>query len=365
MTKATSRRKLASRAGIFMDGTRANGSSNPERMALRSRVMRGKRPIGWLCAAFVAWAAPAHAQEAMGAEVLFNEGVTSMKTGDFAAACPKIAESQRLEPRPGTLFTLAECHFHEGRVATALARYDEYLREFERMGEDERRRQRGRDAVARRRKDELGPRVPKLKLILPSGAPEGTRIRKGTVWLTQASIGVELPMDPGKHQFVVVTPDGSERAFELELREGKPAELVLELPRATPRPKADSKKSAPAQVSHQRKRASMPRHAAKDRTLAYAAFGVGAAGLAVGITAGVLVFSKRATIEDNCGIGGDEHACNSAGKDAADSAQRFALISNLGFAVGAVGVGAGTVLFLSASDSGAERDAHVGVSGRW
>ena len=64
----------------------------------------------------------------MGAEVLFEDGVRLMKAGQFDEACPKIAESQRLEPRPGTLFTLAECLANDGKIATALARYEEYLR---------------------------------------------------------------------------------------------------------------------------------------------------------------------------------------------------------------------------------------------
>src|SRR4051812_5323242 len=70
---------------------------------------------------------PALAQDPAAAEALFNKGVTEMQAGHFDVACPAISESQRLDPRPGTLFTLAECEAKSGKIATALVHYDDYL----------------------------------------------------------------------------------------------------------------------------------------------------------------------------------------------------------------------------------------------
>src|SRR4051812_48805392 len=61
------------------------------------------------------------------AEVLFNQGVEDMEAKRFDKACPAIEQSYRLDVRPGTLFALAECEADRGRLATAVARYDEYL----------------------------------------------------------------------------------------------------------------------------------------------------------------------------------------------------------------------------------------------
>src|SRR4051794_36073101 len=59
-----------------------------------------------------------HAEGAGAAEVMFAEGRRAMKQGDYATACAKFAESQRLEPGGGTLMNLAACHEKQGKTAT-------------------------------------------------------------------------------------------------------------------------------------------------------------------------------------------------------------------------------------------------------
>src|SRR5262249_55537702 len=43
------------------------------------------------------------------AEALFRQGRQAMEAKDFATACPKFAESQRLDPAVGTLMNWATC----------------------------------------------------------------------------------------------------------------------------------------------------------------------------------------------------------------------------------------------------------------
>src|SRR5689334_17098441 len=80
--------------------------------------------------------APAFAQtdkEKATSDKLYQEGLAKMLEGAFDAGCPKLAESQRLFPRPGTLFTLAECEAKAGRPATAISHYRAYLKLFAEM----------------------------------------------------------------------------------------------------------------------------------------------------------------------------------------------------------------------------------------
>jgi hypothetical protein len=309
---------------------------------------------GIVCAsAFCTLVTRAEAQEAMGAEVLFNDGVALMKAGDYDRGCPKIAESQRLEPRAGTLFTLAECLNKQGRSATALARYEEYLRVFSRLSAEARGKQRGREKIAEAQRVALAPKVPQLKLELPTDAPAGARVEKDGVELGEASFGSWLPVDPGEHIFVVKTPNGGRQETKTTLAPGDKRELTLELPPAG--------KSVPPITADPTEHTGGKTKQPQDRTLAWVALGIGGAGLVASAVTGAMVLSKKSTIDENC----EDTACNTEGKSAADSAQTLALISTVSFAVGVVGIGAGTWLMLGAGKDGAESHASVSLRGNW
>src|SRR5688500_15387502 len=105
----------------------------------------------------IAVAAPVVAQDLAAAEAHFNRGLADMQAGRYAAGCPALAESQRLDPRPGRLFTLAECEARWGRYATAVTRYNDYLSLFARMTRAEQVKQLGRDKISTRQRETLAP----------------------------------------------------------------------------------------------------------------------------------------------------------------------------------------------------------------
>lgn len=315
--------------------------------------------VGW---GLSLMATPAWADDPAAAEALFESGVTAMKAGKWDAACPAIAESFRLEPRPGTLFTLAECWRKAGKIATALARYDEYLRVFDRMSAAEKGGQRGRDKIAREQAQALRGQVPRLTVMVLE-APEGAYVERDGEKLGAPSLGQPLPIDPGEHT-IVLELDGrvlDTQSVTLAAGENKTVRL---------RAAANSEVTPTAGSAGVAATTGAPRDPARadsgadsgdsQRTLGYVVGAVGVAGILVGSITGLMVFGKKSTIEDNC-AGTD---CNREGKEAADSAQTLATVSTIAFGVGLAGVGAGSVLVLTAGGSDeSARSFGIGLSG--
>ena len=59
------------------------------------------------------------------AEALFDQGVRLMKQNSFSDACPKLEESERIDPAVGTLLYLGECYERVGKgwLATKVSMY--------------------------------------------------------------------------------------------------------------------------------------------------------------------------------------------------------------------------------------------------
>src|SRR5688572_29187335 len=94
--------------------------------------------------------APVGAQERdrAAAEALFRAGREAAGRGDYATACQRFEESNRLEPTAGTVMNLANCREQLGQIASAWQRYREAIEKL--PAEDE------RVGIARERSAEIG-----------------------------------------------------------------------------------------------------------------------------------------------------------------------------------------------------------------
>jgi hypothetical protein len=299
-------------------------------------------------------ASPALAEDVAAAEALFNRGLADMEAGHYATGCPALAESQRLDPRAGTLFTLSQCEVRWGRVATAVTRLGDYLELYERMTPEQKARQAERRKVAKEQRDKLAPDVPELTLSLPPGAPAGTVVKRDDAVVASAALGLGLPVDPGEHVVSTQAPGGALWEQRITIAKGEKKPLVLEV-KPAPTVEARSTAVAPAVVA-------TPEPAKQDapppaesgtsgrRAAVYAIGGVGVAGLVLGGVMGGLTLGKKSVIEAHCGAAikaPEPTLCDPTGVAAGKSAKTLGLVSTIGFAAGLAGVGAAVVLLLT------------------
>lgn len=294
----------------------------------------------FVCALTLTWlttARLAHAQaDEVTAAAQFNLGLAEMEAGRYEAACPALAESYRLDPKAGALFTLAECEAKWGRVASATAHYDDYVNKLARMTPQQRAVQAERERITMKQLEVLRPQVPHLTLALPvQASPTNLVIKRNGVVVGAPSLGVALPIDPGEHVIVVERADGgdTERTeVKVTIALGEHKRIELEVPRERVRPPTRAASTPSASTSE-----------GSRKTLAFFAFGAaGVATIAGGIT-GALVIQKKSVIDEHCvGL-----ACDAEGLSAANDASTLGAISTVSFIVAGVALAAGVVLLVT------------------
>lgn len=290
----------------------------------------------------MAAASPSRARAQGGTpQAQFDYGLAEMEAGRYQTGCPALAESYRLDPHPGVLFTLAECENRWGKLASALTHYEAYLDLHAHMSDAEKARQRGRERVSAAQRERLRAEVPQLAIALPPSAPPGTTVTRDGAPLGAPSLGVAAPVDPGEHVVVAKTPDGTVHESRVTLARGERRSLVVDLssPASTPSTAPSSPATATATVAA----SPAPTGASPLRTWALVSGAAGLAGLATGAIAGAIVLRDKSTIDANCR---PDRTCNAQGLGAASDAATAGLVSDVAFGVGAAGAAAAVVLLL-------------------
>jgi len=323
-----------------------------------------------LCCAGLAWPAPARAEanaaQKAAAESLFDDGLKAMRSGHFAEACPKLEESERIDPAIGTLLYLGECYEKLGRTASAWATFREAASTAKTQGETDRSR------VASERADRLQPSLSKLvvKVVPETAQLTNLRVTRDNVPLASTLFGVAIPVDPGKYH-IVASADGY-KSHEVEIDVAANADTkTLEIPAlvAAPNPPAVAGAgvalAASSTTNQQNPPANPPRNSEPAatsganglRTAAYVTGALGVVSLGVGTYFGVKAISKNNDAEDHC----TGNICHDpAGETLTKQAQDAATVANVTIGVGAAFVVAGVVLYLTSAPKGkAESSAHL------
>lgn len=265
-----------------------------------------------LAALVIGWAGRAQAQpsdQKAVAEHLFEEGRARLVDKDYAAACLKLAESQRLDPSIGTALYLAACYEKMGKTASAWALFRE-AEELAARGGDSK-----RAAIARARAEALAPKLSKLTIVVPESARvEGLTVTRDAAAVSASIWGAGVPIDPGAHVIEVKAPGKVAFSTSIDVT-GASTELVIppleDAPRAEP-PKPEPVTRPPEPVTQPREPQKAPAPPAPavstwggQRTLGLTLGSVGVAGLLAGV---VFTLRTSALVDDASAKGCDTSA---------------------------------------------------------
>lgn len=271
-----------------------------------------------------AWALPPEGDRAT-ARVLANEGQEAFDKGDYTTAVDRFTRADALYHAPTLALALARAQAAMGKLISAAETYNRIVSDglppkapplFVKAVNDA-----GKELEA------IEARLPRV-IINTRGSADAVVTLDGTT-VPRASLGVNRPVDPGRHIFHATAPGFSAEPMTLTLAEGALQTVTLEL-----KPVVEEHRPPPAPPSK------------LQATLGIVALGVGGAGIVLGGVTGVLAIGKHNELDAQCDT--SARLCQSTANDVLASFHTFSTVSTVGFIAGGAAVAAGVVLVVTA-----------------
>lgn len=215
----------------------------PSARPLRAAVAGSSLSIG---AMVLLWTVCARADghDKVAAEALFEAGRRLVAAGNLEAACPKFAESQRLDPSAATLLNLASCYEKSGHTASGWVTYREAASAADAAGRAD------YVATAQRHAEAIASKLGRLTVKVEQPVA-GLQIARDGAPLAPATWGEPIPIDAGSHTLEASAPGFKGWASSVTTQDGVLAALIvpalepLPVPEPLPRPPAPSPIVAP------------------------------------------------------------------------------------------------------------------------
>ena len=336
----------------------ADGVAAGKAWRARARTLLGSLVVGG-CVTLSngAWAQARSGDAAM-AQTLFDEAKRKMAAGDYAGACPKLAESYRLDPGGGTLTALAVCHESWGKTASAWTEFIQVVNESRQTGRSDRQK------FAQQHVDALEPKLSKLTVVVDpaTASAPGVEVRRDGTVLGQAGWGTAAPLDPGPHLVEVSAP--GKKAWSAKVTLGAASdEKTVTVPALedapsqsspsdtaggaapSPSPSMGAASSASTDTAAAPEDQEAPSTGNARRTIAYVVGGAAVVSAALGTYFGLQAVSKAHDANQTC----PSNAC--ASMDAVNTnndAKSAALAADLLLGTAVVAGGVAVYLYLSA-----------------
>ena len=188
-----------------------------------------------------------------------------------------------------------------------------------------------------------------------------------------ASAGTAIELDPGVHIFTFEAqgqPKVDKRLVVSEgVKERREVLVVVDGSKQRGDAMSSAKTLEPVAVTSVPSKSEVAARPSGPPMLAWAAFGVGGAGLTLGVVAGLVAGGKHSTLAGECD--GNTNTCAPQYAGDLDAFHTWRTVSTIGYVVGALGVAGGATLWLTAPNARSNA-AHVwlgpasaGIAGRF
>jgi hypothetical protein len=258
---------------------------------------------------------------------LFDRGLSDMQAHRYATGCPALAESYRLDPHAGGLFTLAECENQWGKIASAIADYDTFLDLVAHLPAPDRAKQQDRAKIAAEHRTALSREVPGVTVSLAADVPAGSTVAVDGKAVPPASLRSAIPVDPGDHNVVLRGPDGRTSQQRVSIARGETKAVTLTLPPVVPAVAEASEPTSLTDSGSSRKTA-----------------------VVAGVVMGSIVLADKASIDSNCPT---PLTCGTPSEaSSANSTKTLGWASTGAFIAGGAALGAAAILWFTRPKTG-------------
>lgn len=332
----------------------------------RLRSIRAARGLvlTTLLASASAFSLPSFAQEepsssdVAAARALGQEGVKLADAGNCAEAIDKLARAEKLFHAPTTLERLGECQVQVGKIVDGSENLNKVARETLPPNAPSAfvfAQERARKILA-----EAKPKIAKLKIAVAAPPDAQMSVKVDGEHVPVANLNTNRPIDPGEHVVEVSAPGYKTASGKVTLPEGGSDSIALTLEIDPNAPKVVASPTPATTTEPKGDKATTSE--GSSRVPAYAALGLGVVGIGVGTVFGILASGKKSDLETAC----PNSVCPPGEQDTIDSGKTLGTVSTVGFIVGAVGLVAGTYLFLTSgpkSRAAAPKPTWIGLGG--
>jgi hypothetical protein len=271
---------------------------------------------------------PARAEDVApsAAQRLFDEARNLMAVSRFAEACPKLEESQRLDPATGTLLNVALCHEKLGKSASAWLEYHQAAGLALRESDTERWK------IAGERIAVLEPLLSRLRVQWAEPIPAGSWLTLDGQQLGPESWKTDVPVDPGRHEIRFGAPRKLERSVTIDVVDPASTQTVS-LPALRSAPPPSPKIAGESEISSSKRKPT----ARIGWLLTGASFGVAASALGTMTYFGLRSKNAWDERDRHC-----ESRCDVRAVEFGQSAHDFARAADVALGLSVLGAGLGS-----------------------